>query len=416
MARRLARESIYLLTGFPIALIAFIVILTGLSLGVGLIVLVFGVFLLSATALASRGFATVERVRLDKLLDIAPPAGGYLPQEPGSSLLRQVMVPLRDLQSWRDALHALVHFPIATATWSIAVSWWTAAVGGITFVLWGWSLPNFDSPDNQDLPTLIGLGDSFVVRLWFYSSIGLIALVTLPFVMRGLTMVQSAVSVGLLNRPLDRRGKVEALVAGREATRSAEQHSLRRLERDIHDGPQQRLVRLSMDLGRAQKKAEGADPDLAIALDDARRQTQDTLDELRALSRGIAPPILADRGLHRALEELTARSAVRTSSSIHLASAELAPHVETAIYFVASEALTNVAKHSTATEALLLVDATTTEVVVAVRDNGDGGAHVVSGHGLEGLAERVRSVDGVLDIDSPAGGPTTITAQIPTAA
>lgn len=415
MARRLARDSIYLLTGFPIALAAFIMIVTGLSLGIGLLVIAVGIVVLSATGIAARGFATVERTRLDKLLGIPQPAGNYVPPPPDATLPTLAILPLRDLQTWRDMLHAFVHFPIATVTWSIAVTWWSAAIGGLTYVAWGWSIPGLDEPGSQDLPELLGLGGSFIVRVWFYGTMGLIAAVTLPFLMRVLTAIQASISVGLLNSPLERRGKVEALVAGRDATRAAEQHSLRRLERDIHDGPQQRLVRLSMDLGRAQKKAEGDAPELALALNDARQQTQDTLDELRALSRGIAPPILADRGLHRALEELTARSAVPATSAIDLADSALEPHVETAVYFVASEALTNVAKHSSATEALLLVDAAEQEVIVAVRDDGDGGAHFLSGHGLEGLAERMRSVDGSLIVDSPNGGPTTVTARIPTA-
>jgi signal transduction histidine kinase len=188
---------------------------------------------------------------------------------------------------------------------------------------------------------------------------------------------------------------------------------MRRLERDIHDGPQQRLVRLSMDLGRARKQAAEGSPALADTIDGALQQTRDTLDELRALSRGIAPPILADRGLRAALEELAARSAVPVDLAIDVPDERLPAHAETSAYFVVSEALTNVAKHSGARHALVSVGLADERLHVRVTDDGRGGAHLSKGRGLLGLSDRVRAADGVLEVTSPAGGPTVIDAEIP---
>ena len=202
-------------------------------------------------------------------------------------------------------------------------------------------------------------------------------------------------------------------MVGRRAARSAEASALQRLERDIHDGPQQRLVRLSMDLGRAQKQAGPDNPQLQGTLDAALRQTKDTLEELRALSRGIAPPVLTDRGLRAALEELAARSIVPIDVDIDLPAGRLPHHVETAVYFVVSEALTNVAKHSGATQCMMTVHLVGEEVRVRVSDDGLGGAHLSKGHGLVGLHDRVRAADGVLNVRSPDGGPTVVEAEVP---
>jgi len=199
----------------------------------------------------------------------------------------------------------------------------------------------------------------------------------------------------------------------------AEDASLRRLERDIHDGPQQRLVRLQMDLAAIERKLE-RDPDSARELlGAARAQARETLDELRALSRGFAPPILQDRGLAVALQSLAARSPVPVTMEIALPTAAALPApIERNVYFVAAELLTNTVKHAEASGIRLAVStrdtgATGHWIDLWVTDNGRGGATLTSGHGLAGLDERVQGLRGMLVIDSPVGGPTTIGAHIP---
>ena len=278
--------------------------------------------------------------------------------------------------------------------------------------MWGWALPDDDT--NSTLPELLGLGDSYTLDVLFHMTLGAICLVTLPWVVQAMSAIKWAPAKAMLTSTAAER-EVESLKEGRAAARNAEASALRRLERDIHDGPQQRLVRLSMDLGRASKQAGSTAPELQASIDGALRQTRDALDELRALSRGIAPPVLADRGLRAALEELAVRSSVPVTLNVTVPEDRLPEHAETAAYFVASEALTNVAKHSGASKVDVEVSMVASRIHVRVVDDGRGGAHLSKGKGLLGLSDRVRGVDGVLNVTSPVGGPTVIDAEIPCA-
>jgi signal transduction histidine kinase len=189
---------------------------------------------------------------------------------------------------------------------------------------------------------------------------------------------------------------------------------LRRLERDIHDGPQQRLVRLQMDLAAAERQLD-SDPEKARGLlTEAMQQSKEALEELRALSRGFAPPILLDRGLIAALESAADRSPVPVKIVDELGSAQIPQEIERNAYFVVSEALANVAKHSGASETTVRVwTDDSPSLMVAVFDNGSGGAVATAGHGLAGLEERLRGLGGTLDVQSPAGGPTSVVANLP---
>jgi signal transduction histidine kinase len=411
MFRRLGLQSIYVLTNFPLALAAFVVTIIGISLGTGLIIVIVGLPVLMLTLYMARGFAWVERFRLTQLMGHAAAPPPYRAPGPNDSPVRRAFSALVDPQSWLDVVHALLFFPVAVFTWSLAVTWWSTAIGGTTWALWGWAAPN--TPDLDGLVELLGLGSSYPVKAVVYTVAGLFCLVTLPLMMAALSHLSAAVSNLLLVAPGRHRSDVERLSAGRDAAQAAEGSSLRRLERDIHDGPQQRLVRLAMDLGRAQQKVGDNEPELADTLSQAQQQTQDTLNELRALSRGIAPPILADRGLQSALEELAAGAVIPTTCSVDLGEKRLAPYTETAVYFVVAEALTNASKHSGATAVTIEVARIANTVRASVTDNGSGGAHPSKGHGLAGLQDRVLAADGIMHIDSPTGGPTVVIAELP---
>ena len=410
-AGRLVRRTGYLLVGFPLAIISFTAVVTGLATGVGTLITFLGLPILVGTVLVARFLASTERGLLTGLLGHDVPAIDYLRAEPDARPIRRLVRPLTDGQSWRDAIHGLVTFPVSVLGFVVAVTWWSVALAGTTWYAWGWLLP--DGPDDQDLPELLGLGDAYLVRSAFYAAIGLVAALSLPWAIAAASGLRSTLADSLLVAPARHRRQVDTLVEGRAAGRAAEDSALRRLERDIHDGPQQRLIRLSMDLGRAQQKVGDESPELADALEEAKQQAQDTLDELRALSRGIAPPVLADRGLTSALEELAVRSAVPAACRVELTRDRLPAHVETAAYFLVAEALTNVAKHSGASMATVVAVEDGTVLVVDVTDDGSGGAHPGKGHGLAGLEQRIRAVDGRLTITSPPGGPTTVAAEIP---
>jgi signal transduction histidine kinase len=185
----------------------------------------------------------------------------------------------------------------------------------------------------------------------------------------------------------------------------------RRIERDLHDGAQSRLVAVSLLLRSARTRAD-SDDDLAALLDQAQEELQTSMKELRELARGIHPIVLTDRGLEPALRVVISRAPVPVTLEIDAAE-RLPPPVETAAYFVVSEALANVAKYARASQASVAVRRSNGRVTVEVADDGIGGANATSGSGLRGLADRVAALDGTLSLDSPKGRGTRLRAEIP---
>ena len=188
---------------------------------------------------------------------------------------------------------------------------------------------------------------------------------------------------------------------------------LRRIERDLHDGAQVRLTALAMALGEIKEALAGnSNPRDSLGLaSEAHEAAKDTLSELRDLVRGIHPPVL-DRGLEAALRSLTETSVLPVSLDVAL-TGRPSPAIEATVYFSVAELLANAVKHSGARRVTVTVDSAAAGVVVAVTDDGTGGARVTEGGGLAGLGERVQTVDGHISIDSPAGGPTVITIELP---
>jgi signal transduction histidine kinase len=242
----------------------------------------------------------------------------------------------------------------------------------------------------------------------------------LPLATRVCVAIQAGLGQALLSDGSALHRRIRGLEQERDTARAqtvaavtAEATALRRLERDIHDGPQQRLVRLALELGRAQHNFDRKPEAVRQALAEALVQTQEALDELRALSRGIAPPILVDRGLGEALGSLAARSAVPVELDVGPVHRRPDAAVETAAYFVVAEALTNVAKHSHAGGCVIGLRHGKAALRVWVRDDGVGGAALAKGHGLRGLDDRLHALGGRLSVTSPEGGPTMISAELP---
>ena len=205
--------------------------------------------------------------------------------------------------------------------------------------------------------------------------------------------------------------RIGELETSRARVVDAAETERRRIERDLHDGAQQRLVSLAMELGRARAKF-GSDPEAAEAIvGQAHEQAKEALTELRNLVRGVHPPVLSDRGLDAALSGLAALSPVPVTVRVDLAERP-PPAVEAIAYFVVAEALTNVAKHAKASRALVTVSRTGDLLNVAISDDGIGGASL-AGRGLSGLAARTAGIDGRLLVTSPDGGPTVIEAVLP---
>jgi signal transduction histidine kinase len=390
---------------FAVHLAAFIACVTLVSAGAGMAVLFVGLFVLMAGLVVAGWSGRLTR-------ELLAYAGTDLPAPiypaPGRGLTGKLRR-LGDPQSWRDLLHVLIAFVLSTITFSIAVTWAVGGPGGLTYWFWSQWLPD----DNTGLPALLGYPDR-LDEITFNTVLGTLLVVTAPIVLRGLVGLHVAVARALLvDERSALRAQVSQLTESRSAAGDAEVHTLRRLERDLHDGPQQRLVRLGMDISAAQRRLDEDPAQARALLDEAWQQSQDALAEIRTLSRGIAPPILTDQGLAAAVTALAARGSVPTSVDVEpvaLSDAGL-----NAAYFVIAEALANLEKHSRATYASVEVRSVGALAVINVTDDGVGGASMAKGHGLAGLADRLRGVDGTLTVSSPVGGPTQLTATLPQA-
>jgi signal transduction histidine kinase len=240
----------------------------------------------------------------------------------------------------------------------------------------------------------------------------IVAWPVLPFFVGGMAAADRAMVRGLLSPSDSMERRIRELEADRGTVVDAAAADLRRIERDLHDGAQARLVALAMDLGLAREKLTD-DPEAAARMvDEAHGEVKLVLQELRDLARGIHPAILTDRGLEAALAALGARCTVPVTVMVDLPERP-ALAVEGIVYFTTAELLTNISKHSEATRATVDVWRTKADLFIKIVDDGQGGADPSGGSGLAGLAERIGAVDGELAVDSPVGGPTTVTAQLP---
>ncbi|GAB3222877.1 sensor histidine kinase [Glycomyces halotolerans] len=413
--RQLGIDTGYNLSSFPIALAAFVLTVVGLSTGMGTMAIWVGVPILAAMMLAMRGVAAAGRAQIPMVLGRKLSKPRYRQAPPDSSGLRRFLTVLIDGQSWLNMLWGVVIFPVAVVAFAVTIAWWSATVTALFYPVYGWIIWLAVGSEDQGLvyaTEWLGWGDSYFTAALLSFISGLVMAAVLVPLVRGLALAQGHIGRGLLTSVSGLHERIDELTESRDAATSAEADALRRIERDIHDGPQQRLVGLGMELARVRRQM-AADPEAAQAtLESAISQTRETIDELRALSRGIAPPILTDRGLESALAALTARSAVPVDLQTSLTGRYRA-NVESTVYFVVAEALTNVSKHSQATQASVSVDDWGDTLVVSIGDNGVGGAHVSKGHGLSGLADRIRAAEGDWRLDSPEGGPTVIVAEVP---
>ncbi|MBX3193517.1 MAG: sensor histidine kinase [Microbacteriaceae bacterium] len=420
--RGVPRELGFLLPLLPIVIAGTSITASVFFTGVGMIFILVGIFIVLAGLFVGRGFGYVEvlRLRAAGFPRITPPRWDHAARDGG--WFAKLIGPVVDGHYWLYLLHTMIVNPIVgTVTWALTITWVSSALGGLTYWFWQRYIPLGDrewtfwgwltgEPWVEVTDAAVRTSDSI-----FFLVVGILFTLTLPFVTRGLTRVHYGIGRGMLSAFASEglREQVTGLAESRSAAVAAEGTALRRLERDIHDGPQQRLVRLQMDLAAADRKLDD-DPDAArTLLKEALDQSREALDELRALSRGFAPPILLDRGLVAALESLAVRSAVPTTVVAELPEGTVLPaELERNAYFIAAEALTNAAKHAEASKATVTVRlADGLELVVT--DDGSGGAAEVEGHGIAGLHERVRGLGGTLEITSPAGGPTVVTAHLP---
>ncbi|BDH09282.1 sensor histidine kinase [Streptomyces hygroscopicus] len=407
------REFLYLLLSLPIAIVMFTYAIVVIALGAGLLVTFLGIPVLAGGLAGSRALGGLERLRARALLglDVADPEP-VRPSKP--SLMGWVGAVLKSGASWRHLLYSLLHFPWALFSFIFSVTFWTLGWGLLAYPLWRWTFPAY-----LDQPGIQMWGDGHGNGLYLdapadivvTSGAGLLLVLAGPWVIHGLTQMDRVMVHGLLGPSL-LATRVSQLESDRGVVVDTAAADLRRIERDLHDGAQARLVSLAMDLGLAREKL-AEDPEAAAKMvDEAHGEVKIALQELRDLARGIHPAILTDRGLGPALSALSARCTVPVTVTVDLDHRPAAA-IEGIAYFTASELLQNVSRHARATSATLDVWHAADRVMVLVSDNGRGGAHTEAGTGLAGLAERLDAVDGLLLVDSPVGGPTCVTAELP---
>jgi len=394
-----------ILVGFWVELFAFMVVAGLLSVGTSLLVVGVGVVLIGLGIEVARFFARVERRRAGWADPMPLHPHAYRPY--GSGLRGLILAVFLDLSRWRDVVYVLIAFPLAVLEFAVVLTLWTTTLILLSVPIWyaTGSLPiEFAG---------LGLAPAAVGVIFGVAGLGLT--VVSAVVTRGLMTLHRAVVAGLLcvsdRRALQQR--VQTLEVSRAAVLDVEASELRRIERDLHDGAQQRLVMLAMQLGLAAERID-ADPAGAKELViDARDQARQALAEIRDLVRGMAPAILVDRGLVAALPALAGHSPIPTIVASDLPDdLRLPDAIERAAYFVVAETVANVAKHSAATRCEIRVRLEGGRLVVEVEDDGNGGAVLVPDGGLAGLADRVEALDGTLVVTSPSGGPTVVRAEL----
>ncbi len=419
--RRARNELLYCMVGLVIGQIGLAVIGglvfpgTAVSLARGGTILVLLLLLIVATG-GARRLGSAFRRPATRLL--GEPIAEAPPLRTSGSISNRAAARLRDATSWRAIAYTLLRPPMSLLE-LYAIAYWAGLIN-LTYPFW-WRLFRNHPPNTQlgPAPFITPFGEfrvhGFPGALLVFA-VGVATVLAAPWVTRAIVWVDRWLARGLLGP-----GKLAARVRDLEQTRAHvvddSAATLRRIERDLHDGTQAQLATLAMNLGHAKDKLEHGsqvpfDPAGAFGMvDAAHRQAKEALVELREIARRIHPPAL-DVGLDSALATLVARSAVPAVLHVDVPSRPTKA-IETIAYFSAAELLANIAKHSRARHATVEVSAADDLLCLQVTDDGIGGAQLGVGSGLSGLADRVRAVDGHLRISSPPGGPTVVTVDLP---
>jgi signal transduction histidine kinase len=351
---------------------------------------------------------TIRKLQPAMIAELAAEAGIAIDEmRPRSATLNYLDGRMKDPVTWRARAYFGLKLPLAAVALAVAAGCWLGGLFYLTSPVW-WPLGLTDTLGFH----MATLGIAFAL-----CPLGAALLLTGPGLLHGLTNADCWLIRSLLG-PSSPADRIRALEESRAIAVDDAAARLRSIERDLHDGAQAQLVALSMKLGLAREKLTGAGPaDLERVtklVEDAQHSALGAIVELRTLARGIHPPVL-DKGLADALATLASRSAVPVELITDIPERP-SDAIETIAYFSAAELLTNMAKHSGARHATLEAVHVPGLLRVRVTDDGVGGANPVPNGGLRGLAERVRTVDGRLEIDSPRGGPTVITVELPSSA
>ncbi len=392
---RFLRASTFGIIGFPVAILWLIIFSPLLSVSGSLLIIGVG-FPLLALTLRAAGVATIlERWLLIEILGVEIERPVRLVRGPG--LLGLIIDPLRDGSLWRDLAYVGLRTIVGPLAFILVAGTWLFPPFAFSTLIWGW----FAGWGFIDVVTIV-LG-------------GLFVLIAAPFLVHGAAQLQIAMAESLLG-PGQRQllERVSTAQRTRDLSVDAAEAERRRIERDLHDGAQARLATVALDLGRAKRKLEkaGGDSEIEAIIDAAHTDAKAAIVELRDLARGIHPAVLTDRGLDAALSEVAARCTVPVHLDVQLLARPPA-HIESTAYFAVSELLANVSKHSQAQNAWVTVRNDASHLRIDVSDDGLGGVDRALGTGLDGLHDRVASIDGLLSVHSPLGAGTTVLVEIP---
>jgi signal transduction histidine kinase len=393
-------EYLWLWLAAPLTVFSLLSFLVLLALGLWLTPVLLGFLVLAGAVSYARGLGAAHRGLAKHLLGVSAPAPRRPELKPG--LWSWVKARVGDPAGWRAAGYLLLRLPLTLAGLFTVLTATLYSFAATTYSFFWFPL------GERQLPIFDIRADSWAGAL-AWSASGLLVLVALPRVTHAFVALDRLLVVGLLGeRVLSER--VRDLEASRATAVEDAALRLRRIERDLHDGAQAQLVALAMKLGLAKDELANADlPQVEELVTAAHANAKQALTELRDLARGIHPAAL-DAGLDVALATLVATSGIDARVMADLPRRP-PPSLETILYFSAAELLTNAAKHG----GMTLVEVTEERDVLrlSVRDNGPGGARIVPGGGLAGVAERLRTVDGELTVTSPPGGPTEVSARVP---
>ena len=418
--RRTWSELLFMMAGMPIAFIGMVFVGITMAAGAVLAITFIGIALIGLAVRGARGFGRMQRRLAGALLDEAIDEPEPFSPRPG--YLGWLQSALRDRTGWKAMAYVAIKVPLALVAFFTAFSLWWDAFRCLTYPVWGiaptvalaeWGAiriifqPAYLSPGGSG--PFVALATVITGALFFFVA---------PWPVRFFDYLDRLLMRALLG-PDAMTARVRNLEQARAQTVDASAATLRRIERDLHDGTQAQLVALAMRLGMAKEKL--ADPDhldidqIRDLVNDAHRGAKEAIVELRDLARGIHPPAL-DVGLEGALATLAARSTVPTELTVTI-DERPSQAIEAIAYFCVAELMANVAQHAFASRASVSCAQQGRWLRLVVRDDGVGGAQAVSAgstsSGLSGLADRVRTVDGSLEVTSPPRGPTVVTVDLP---
>jgi signal transduction histidine kinase len=395
----------YLLVAGLLGITEFVFLVVAISVGVGLAITLIGIPILILSVYAWGGLAEGERRIIAALTGTVIP-NPYRPVPPGASRWGRLRARLADPATWKDLAFLLLQFPFGLVAFIVTVVVLSVGIHSVAIPFWYWAVPGGVDDGIITVDTLwkalamVPLGVALLV-------LGIPALSALGrlYVSYAEVLLGSNVDPAVTAQMSDLRDARSRIIEAADAER-------RRIERDLHDGAQQRLVALALTLRMAEKRAAEGDENAMELVRQAGDEAGLALKELRDLARGIHPAILTNRGLPAALDDLAGRASVPVEV-VAAPTERLPDQVEAAAYFVVSECLANVGKHAEATAATVSVKPRDGQVIVTVSDDGVGGAALDGGSGLQGLQDRVGALDGTLGLRSAPGGGTEVRATIP---